>query len=371
MRRIPVHRLLVTFFEDFFSFDTKLWNTLRASFSRPGRITIDYLAGKRARYVPPLKFYIFVSFVFFLLVGRLSNDAIDSSKSSKWGEDDLGSMSVSIGDLQGRGGGHHPNDTSKIQQVELEFRPGDSLRRQLALLQNAPDSVIDKLLVVENIDTTDDNRQRLRNALALIPANCNLLDSLKPSYNIYNIKFNTREEYQQFRKSISGYSNAQLDSILTARGESPGWFNRQMVRKLAKFDRNDKDDVKQIIQAIIKSISLTMFIMMPLTAILLLLIFYRKKYYYEHLIFSIHIHTIFFIIFSMVMAIQIFVSERVGQKMLGWSFLICLIYLIVSLRNNYGQSWGKTIFKFILMSIPYLVVATTLTILAVIYGFLA
>jgi hypothetical protein len=144
-----------------------------------------------------------------------------------------------------------------------------------------------------------------------------------------------------------------------------------MVKKLGKFDKNNSDDMKMITHAIIKSISLTMFIMMPLTAILLLLIFYRRKYYYEHLIFSIHIHTIFFVIFSLILTIQIFINEEFGNKLWFWAILLCLIYLIASLKNNYKQTMGKTIWKFILISIPYFIVSFILTVLAVIYGFLA
>lgn len=57
---------------------------------------------------------------------------------------------------------------------------------------------------------------------------------------------------------------------------------------------------------------------------------------------------------------------------------ICLKYaenqthaLIASLKNNYKQTWGKTIWKFILISIPYFIVSFILTVFAVIYGFLA
>jgi len=174
--------------------------------------------------------------------------------------------------------------------------------------------------------------------------------------------------------SMKAYEHSQqeLDILrLLAKGEKANWLNRQIVKRLGKFDMNNSDDMKMITHAMIKSISLTMFIMMPLTAILLLWIFYRRKYYYEDLIFSIHIHTIFFIIFSLILFIQIFINEKFGNKLWPWAFLLCLIYLIASLKNNYKQTLGKTISKFILISIPYFLVSFILTILAVIYGFLA
>jgi len=45
-----------------------LWRTLRALLLHPGRLTSEYLAGRRRRYVLPLRLYLTASFVFFLLV---------------------------------------------------------------------------------------------------------------------------------------------------------------------------------------------------------------------------------------------------------------------------------------------------------------
>ena len=53
--------------ENFFHFDAKLFrNTLTLLF-RPGRLTADFNAGKRAAQMPPLRLYIFVSILFFFV----------------------------------------------------------------------------------------------------------------------------------------------------------------------------------------------------------------------------------------------------------------------------------------------------------------
>ncbi len=374
IKNVPARYLIVELFEGFYSFDTKLWNTIKASFLKPGKITIEYLGGKRVRYVPPLKFYLFISFVFFLLLGKLSDNAIDSSNinSNILTDDDLGTMNLSISELLGNKKIYYSKDSTDISSVDFDFRSKDSLLQVLTNLQTAHDTVLNKLLLQEDIDTNAITRENLRKALALIPLKNAALDSIKPKYEVYNnIKFDTKEEYLAFKQKVPNFNNKQLDSVLTAYGKNANWFNRQMLRKMAIYNFKSKDSIKQITQAILKSISLTMFIMMPLTAILLLLIFYRKKYYYEHLIFSIHQHTIFFFFFSIILAIQIYISESFGEKLWGWSFLLCIAYLIISLKNNYKQSWGKTIAKFILMSIPYGIIAFILTLIAVVYGFLA
>ena len=45
-----------------------LWRTLRALIASPGKLTNEYFAGRRRRYVLPLRIYLTASFVFFLVV---------------------------------------------------------------------------------------------------------------------------------------------------------------------------------------------------------------------------------------------------------------------------------------------------------------
>ncbi len=370
---IPVRHIIVETFEDFFHFDAKLWNTIKITFSRPGKITADYLEGKRARYVPPVKFYIFISFVFFLLLGKLSDHAIDGTENEHGQKQKATETSdITLGELLGGKKIYHSNDSTDLRTLEFTYASKEALLKQLSGLNKAPDSTLNRLLLINEFDTTKVNRDKFRKLLTGLHDPKIALDSLKKHFQIVgNIDFESKEEYDQFRAEVKHYSNTQIDSLLKAHRMEPGWFNRQLVKKLGKFDWNDADDLKELSHAVLKSISLTMFIMMPLTAILLLLIFYRKKYYYEHLIFSIHTHTIFFLIFSFVLIVQLFISEKLASKLWTGALISSLIYLISSLKYNYKQTWRKTILKFILMSVPYFIIGSILTLFAVLYGFLA
>ncbi|HEY2047876.1 MAG TPA: DUF3667 domain-containing protein [Caulobacteraceae bacterium] len=44
----------------------RIWRTLRALLLHPGLLTIEYLRGRKAAYVPPLRLYLTASVVFFL-----------------------------------------------------------------------------------------------------------------------------------------------------------------------------------------------------------------------------------------------------------------------------------------------------------------
>ncbi|TLZ09184.1 MAG: DUF3667 domain-containing protein [Gammaproteobacteria bacterium] len=53
-------------FEDLTHADSRLWRTLTALLFKPGYLTREFLAGRRARYLPPVRLYLVLSVVFFL-----------------------------------------------------------------------------------------------------------------------------------------------------------------------------------------------------------------------------------------------------------------------------------------------------------------
>ena len=68
---VPLHRVMLDFLSDQFQFDARIWRTLHLLLFRPGRLTRDYLAGQRQRYIPPVRLYLFISIAFFLALGLL------------------------------------------------------------------------------------------------------------------------------------------------------------------------------------------------------------------------------------------------------------------------------------------------------------
>lgn len=65
--RQPFHFLFAHFLEDFTHYDGQFWKTIRYLLFSPGKLTNEYLAGKRQQYVAPVKLYIFLSFIVFFV----------------------------------------------------------------------------------------------------------------------------------------------------------------------------------------------------------------------------------------------------------------------------------------------------------------
>ena len=60
--------LIVHFFNDITHFDGKFFSSVKYVFTKPGFLTGEYVAGRRMAYLNPVRFYVFTSFIFFLIL---------------------------------------------------------------------------------------------------------------------------------------------------------------------------------------------------------------------------------------------------------------------------------------------------------------
>lgn len=56
-------------FEDLTHADSRLWRTMIALLFKPGYLTREFIEGRRVRYLPPIRLYLVLSVLFFLVVG--------------------------------------------------------------------------------------------------------------------------------------------------------------------------------------------------------------------------------------------------------------------------------------------------------------
>jgi hypothetical protein len=88
LRFFPV--LMRELLEDFLDFDSRFMRTIKPLLFKPGKLTRDYLDGRRFRYVPPLRLYIFSSIAFFFLAAILAGNSIKINS-----EDEDGDVAIS------------------------------------------------------------------------------------------------------------------------------------------------------------------------------------------------------------------------------------------------------------------------------------
>ncbi len=70
--RMPFGELIKHFVFDFLHYDKAFLKTIKILFVKPGHLTSIYLKGDRKTYFPPVKLYIFVSFIVFFVLFSFS-----------------------------------------------------------------------------------------------------------------------------------------------------------------------------------------------------------------------------------------------------------------------------------------------------------
>lgn len=127
--------LIVHFFNDFTHFDGKFFSTIRLLMLKPGFLALEYMQGRRASYLDPIRMYIFTSAVSFLIIFSLGSwftqDNITTSQKIKNGQ-----TAIVV----------KPSDKSVLKSVSASIQPpaADTSRRftastfaQYDSLQNA------------------------------------------------------------------------------------------------------------------------------------------------------------------------------------------------------------------------------------------
>jgi hypothetical protein len=67
----------------YFHFDSKFNQTIIPLLTKPGLLTLDYIKGKRARYLHPISMYMFISLVFFLIFFKFTYNVNTSAKQDR------------------------------------------------------------------------------------------------------------------------------------------------------------------------------------------------------------------------------------------------------------------------------------------------
>jgi hypothetical protein len=108
-----VHRSLGAFFHDLlhgvFHFEGKIWRTLPLLVWNPGRLTREYIDGRRASYVSPIALFLFVVFLTFAVFNALGNpvdfvaNATSTEKARVEAEQDLARLEARKAEASARG----------------------------------------------------------------------------------------------------------------------------------------------------------------------------------------------------------------------------------------------------------------------------
>jgi hypothetical protein len=120
------------------------------------------------------------------------------------------------------------------------------------------------------------------------------------------------------------------------------------------------DEGKSMMHAFGSFIPKMMFVFLPLMALVMLALYHTpRRYYVEHLVFFLHLQSNLFLVMIVEMLLGAAASAwpvlepvaAIGGVVLFW---YALWYIICALRGYYGQSWPRTLVKFVAVGGAYL-----------------
>ena len=312
-----VWHLITHFFQDITHFDGKFFSTVKYLVIKPGFLSTEYMAGRRASYVNPIRMCIFTSAFFFLIFFTFF----------KSGGIDVRSETTI-------------NKKTLTQIAKMDSASFADFTTAINLNDNKAGKPMTRAEFQVYVDTM------------LSSTNTNLID----------IKYKSRQQY---------------DSVLKA-GKGDNWFERTFTYKL--IDINNKyrgrklDAFRDFKELLLHSLPQLLFLSLPLLALLLKLIYIRRKafYYVSHGIFSLHLY-----IFLFIALLVIFSVNSLNGMINWWGIRLLIVFLYLGLffyqykamRNFYKQRRAKTIFKFILVNFLFLIVLSLLFTAFVFFSF--
>jgi Protein of unknown function (DUF3667) len=290
-----VWHLLNHFFSDLTHFDGKFFITVKDLFAKPGFLSSEYMAGRRVRYLDPIRMYIFTSAFFFLIFFSFVNV-----------------QKIPLGD-----------------EAKTEIQKDPDLRELISKAKSARDS----LEILRNYNN---------GANPFVKIN---VDSSSKTQGHTNLMYHTIESYDSSQKALPA---EQRD----------GWLKRRISTRIIVIEqRLEKEQgvfFRELLSNFIHSFPKMLFISLPIFALLLKLLYVRRKqfYYVDHGIFAVHLYIFSFLLLLVYFGI---VELRSNTK---WHWLnllfipICIypfFYYYKAMRRFYGQGRGKTILKYLLL----------------------
>ena len=129
------------------------------------------------------------------------------------------------------------------------------------------------------------------------------------------------------------------DEIMDSLEMNTGKWTTDFITK--KIVRTKQETNASITNYLMRQIPIIVFFILPIYAFLLKLFFWRKGLYIKHLIHSIHIHSFFFFLLSIVWIFEL-IFEGFEDFGINISLLIMTVYILISIKKVYGVRirWG-------------------------------
>jgi hypothetical protein len=330
-----VHDFLDTVFE----YDSRIWRTLIPLFLMPGQITLDYVAGKRVRFVLPFRLFFVLTVVAFLVLQVAIEPATPRER-----------LAAQVSGLA---------DAATVEEVNAaRDRAIEGLDKALGELGEGPVGERAALGIERARVNVDRAAQRRIDWLAAVET-ARAEGRPPPPAPAASpvVHLGTDEPWDPQSNPVSvaflpDYANATLND----------WVGRA-VRNMERMEA----EPGRFMDSILGMLPAVLFVLMPIFALLLKIFHvFTGRLYMEHMVVALHSHS--FLALALIIGVGFFalaqalpegsVAAAVVRAIFVATVVWVPVYMLIMQRRYYRQGWAMTALKFSVIGTLYVLLVT-------------
>ena len=296
--------------DSFLNWDSKFFTTIALLILKPWKLTNEFLAGKRVRYVNPLRLYLLASILFFFAVNYGAKG--------------------------------------------LRFEPGKLSAKDRAELEAD----------LKSTDLPPAARQELEGLLresspapASSPSTNTPLPVASTSPNAPSATASPKTDKQKREYGKIGERPFMVFDEAKSTTPFERWIEARAKEKMGEHGTK----MGLFIATLFSNLPYMMLCCIPLFAFVLKILYLRRHIFYiDHLIYALHIHTFFYTGVMLIVLATVGLNRAAPGPIAGWVIALLWIAFVVqiflSIRRVYRQGWFISVFKFLFGGFVYFVV---------------
>ena len=314
--RRSFRHVIVDVLDSFLNWDSKFFATIGLLIVKPWRLTNEFLAGKRVRYLHPLRLYLLASILFFFAVNYGAKGL--RLEPGKISEKNRTAIAAAVAE--------------KRDEIEAEF---------------------DK----ENLSTEE--RKKAQDALDYLtkpsPAATAAAEQ-QPSPTI-----TPTASPSEPGKRTYGAVDERPFLVFDADTKSSTPFERWLETRAKEKMGEHGTKMGLFIATLFSNLPYMMLCCIPLFAFVLKVLYIRRHIFYiDHLIYALHIHTFLYTGVMLIVLATMGLNRIAPPTLAGWIiallWILFVVQIFLSIRRVYRQGWFMSTLKFFVGGFVYLIV---------------
>lgn len=276
---------------NYFSFDARFFKSFFPLLFKPGYLASQFISGKRLLYLHPAQLYLFISVVFFFLFTTLVvRDQVQELDNAL--KKTLDNPLI--------------NDSTKVKAAKVL----DSVKLDSIILPLKEAGIAG--IKEEQIEVLD-----------------SLIKTEAKKTKTKNLTF----DFDQKKVDSLIALNASDEEVFKVMGmpDNAGSIKRKFYGQVLKFYK--QRNIGQVLQAVNDTIPISLFILLPIFALILKVFFYKRGQYAHHLVFSFYFYSFLFSVFSLILIVNYIwdVPDWIDWLLVLSTFL----YLLIGIKRFY------------------------------------